>query len=88
MNNKDYFTILQLIRDLLFNIRFYTANVPQDILSTSEWDKMRKNFSEIDDILSKSQGYISNQAKDLVNNHFDDKDEGETLLPALRDKNG
>ena len=68
MNNKAYDDILQLIRDLLEKIRFYTANIPGEVLPNHEWDKMRKNFSEIDDILSKSQGYISNHI-------FDDKDE-------------
>ena len=61
MNDKDYFTIFQLIRDLLSNIRFYTANIPKEILPTDEWDKMRKDFSEIDDIFSKSQGKIANE---------------------------
>lgn len=78
-NNKAYSAILQLTRDLLSNIRFYTANIPEDILPNGEWDKMRKDFSEIDWILSKSQGYISNQRKDLGNNHFDDKDEIEVI---------
>ncbi len=63
-NNNDYSTILQLIRDLLSNIRFYTANIPKEILPNGEWDRMRKDFSEIDYIISKSQGYISNQAED------------------------
>lgn len=72
MNNKDYFAILQLIRDLLSNMRFYTANIPKDILSNGEWDRIRKDFSEIDYILSKSQGCVSNQI-------FDDKDEIEVF---------
>lgn len=61
MDSKDYFTILQLIRDLLSRIRFYTANIPNEILPNDEWDKMRKDFSEIDTLMSKAQGKIVNE---------------------------
>lgn len=61
MNDKDIFAMLQLLRDLLANIRFYTANIPEEILPNNDWDKMRKDFSEIDFIISEAQGRISNQ---------------------------
>ena len=63
-NNNDClfqtFQTLQLIRELLSNIRFYTAHIPEEILPNDEWDKMRKDFSEIDEFMSKAQGKITN----------------------------
>jgi len=59
-NNYFIFTTLQFVRELLSQIRFYTANIPNDILSNNEWDKMRKDFSEIDMFMSKAQGKIVN----------------------------
>ena len=61
MNNNNFtFETLQLIRDLLRQIRFYTANIPKEILPDDEWDKTRKNFSEIDMAISKAQGKAMN----------------------------
>jgi len=59
-NNNVTFETLQLIRELLKQIRFYTANIPEDILPNGEWDKMRMDFSEIDMIISKVQGKTIN----------------------------
>ena len=76
MNDKDIFAMLQLLRDLLANIRFYTANIPKEILPNNDWDKMRQNFSEIDLIISEAQGRISNQVgtmANIVNVHDVDK---------------
>ena len=62
MNNNDFtFETLQLIRELLRQIRFYIANIPKEILPDDEWDKTRKNFSEIDMLMSKAQGKIVNE---------------------------
>ena len=61
MNNNNFtFETLQLIRKLLKQIRFYTANIPKEILSDNEWDKMRMDFAEIDMIISKVQGKTIN----------------------------
>ena len=60
-NNYFIFTTLQFVRELLSQIRFYTANIPNEILSNDEWDKMRKDFSEIDMFISKAQGKIVNE---------------------------
>lgn len=59
-NNYFIFTTLQFVRELLSQIRFYTANIPNEILPNNEWDKMRKDFSEIDMFMSKAQGKIVN----------------------------
>ena len=55
---------IQLIRELLEKIRFYTSNIPEEMLPNGEWDKIRKNFCDIDFILSKTEGYLANHKED------------------------
>jgi len=63
MDNKSVFATLQLLRDLIRTIRFYTANLPDDVLPNDKWDKIRMKFSEVDLLLSEAQGKTINGEK-------------------------
>ena len=63
MDNKSVFATIQFLRDLIRTIRFYTATLPNDVMPNDKWDKIRRNFSEVDSLLSEAQGKTLNGDK-------------------------